>query len=109
MSGQTGENGAPAAAEGREPGTGRFAPGNKGGGRPAVSRRLRELCQQHADEAVAGLLREAREAEAPSARIAAWNAILDRGFGRPTVGEPDDEGRQAVIFQIITGIQRGEG
>jgi hypothetical protein len=25
------------------------------------------------------------------------------------VGEPDDEGRQAAIFQIITGIQRGEG
>ena len=108
MSGQTGENGAP-AAEGREAGTGRFAPGNKGGGRPAVSKRLRELCQGHAEEALAGILLEARAGDSSSARLAAWRELLDRGFGKPTVGEPDDEGRQSAIFQIITGIQRGEG
>jgi hypothetical protein len=38
---------------------------------------------------------------------AAANSLLDRGFGKATVGEAGEMGEQ--VFQIITGIQRGEG
>jgi len=105
---QSDENRTENAPEGRDKATGRFTAGNKGGGRPAVSRRLRELCQQHADEAIAGLLNEARNADSPSARIAAWTAILDRGFGKPTVGEPDDNGQQGGSL-MLRWLKPGEG
>lgn len=85
-----------------------FAPGQSGnpGGRPAVSKRIREIAQQHGEEAIQGLLDLARDPEEPGAvRKAAWDSILDRGFGRPTVGEPDDDGRQVseVVYRWAEG------
>lgn len=103
---QTDQNG---PIEGRDPATGRFGPGNKGGGRPAVSKRIREVAQQYGDEAIEGLLNLARDRDQPGAvRRAAWADILDRGFGRPTVGEPDENGQQpATVLQVVSGVPRG--
>lgn len=64
------------------------------GGRPAASAAIRALAQQHGPEAIQGLLRLAQKAESEAARVSAWNSILDRAYGKPTVGEPDDAGQQ---------------
>jgi hypothetical protein len=84
-----------------------FVPGQSGnpGGRPKGSVKLRELLEPHLEATVARVVLAAQAGEQ-------WALleILNRVAGRPTVGEPDDdEGRQSAIFQIITGIQRGEG
>ena len=95
--------------ETRDPATGRFVPGVSGNpsGRPSDSKRLRELARALGEKAIEGLLKEATEAESASARIAAWTQILDRGFGRPTVGEPDAEGQQ--VARIEYAWAKGEG
>lgn len=92
---------------GRDPVTGRFLPGVSGNplGRPSDSKRLREMARQLGERAIEGLLREAEAADTSSARIAAWNAILDRGYGRPTVGEPGDDGQQVaeIVYRWADG------
>ncbi len=83
---------------------GRFAPGNKSGGRPAVSKVIREIAQQHGAEAIAGLLALARdEGQAGAVRRAAWVDVLDRAYGKPTVGEPDEAGQQGGGIHLTWG------
>ncbi|MFD2500822.1 hypothetical protein ACFSTI_20755 [Rhizorhabdus histidinilytica] len=64
-----------------------------GAGRPKGSRSvatveqgatLAELARKHAPTAIRTLAQIARKGESESARVAAANALLDRGFGRPT-------------------------
>lgn len=92
---------------------GKFAPGRSGnpGGRPKAMAALREAAQAHGLEAVEGLLQLARDDGQPGAvRKGAWDSLLDRGFGKPTIGEPDEDGRQAaLILQVLSGVARGEG
>ncbi len=68
-----------------------------------MSRAIRELAQQHGPEAIQGLLNEAKNADSASARVAAWNAILDRAYGKPTVGEPDEAGQQVAKVTYTWG------
>ena len=65
---------------------GRWAPGQSGnpGGRPGGVAAVRELARNHAAEAIECLLKEMRQGDTSHARIAAANALLDRGWGRPT-------------------------
>jgi hypothetical protein len=64
-------------------------PGERRGGRKAgtpnkVTNEVRELAQQHTEEALAVLVEIALSANAaPAARVSAASAILDRGHGRP--------------------------
>ena len=64
---------------------GRWAPGQSGnpGGRPGGVAAVRELARNHAAEAIECLLKEMRQGDTSHARIAAANALLDRGWGRP--------------------------
>jgi hypothetical protein len=63
-----------------------FKPGVSGnpGGRPKVVGELRALAREHTAAALAALVEIVGSKKAPpAARVAAANAILDRGYGRP--------------------------
>src|SRR5262249_9468416 len=70
------------------PGKGRpFPKGISGnpGGRPKVLGDVQELARQRSPEAINTLSNIMHDEKAPSAaRVAAANALLDRGYGNPT-------------------------
>jgi hypothetical protein len=71
---------------------------NRGGKRPGAGRpkgsrdiatveqgaTIAELARAHTDVALQALVKIATSGESESARVAAANAILDRGYGKPT-------------------------
>jgi hypothetical protein len=68
-------------------GSTKFKPGQSGnpGGRPKVLAEVRELARQYAPEAISTLADIMANSNAPpAARVAAANAILDRGYGKPS-------------------------
>lgn len=74
-----------------------FRPGQSGnpGGRPKKDERLRkieDMARDHSEEAIAALLDVAKNGSTETARVAAAQAILDRGWGTPVkrteAGEP---------------------
>jgi len=86
-----------------------FAKGQSGNpaGRPKVVGDVRALAQQHSGDAIAGLLKIAKNGKAPaSARVAAWNAILDRAVGRPAQAVTGEGGEGPVKIVVETGIAR---
>ena len=65
---------------------GQFRPGASGnpGGRPAALAEVRQLARQHTALAIQKLAQIAEHGQSEMAQIAAANALLDRGWGRPT-------------------------
>ena len=64
-----------------------FEKGESGnpGGRPRVEGEIRELARQHTGTALRTLIEIAERGENESARVAAANSLLDRGYGKPAV------------------------
>lgn len=63
-----------------------FQPGQSGnpGGRPKVLEEIKNLAREHSETAIKTLADIAKDAKANhSARVAAANALLDRGYGKP--------------------------
>jgi hypothetical protein len=53
-------------------------------GRPPVIREVQELAKEYTDEAIEQLVSIGRNENINgSARVQAWNSVLDRGWGRP--------------------------
>src|SRR5690625_3284234 len=68
---------------GRRPGAGRPKGARaKARGEPRV--RLQELARAHTQTALDALVPEATSSESDSAKVAAANALLDRGYGKPS-------------------------
>lgn len=69
------------------------------GGRPGGLGRIREIAQQHTENAIETLVRILNsETASPSAQVAAATALLDRGYGRL-----DEQGVMAAVEQVDLG------
>jgi hypothetical protein len=89
---------------------GRWAPGRSGnpGGRPGGVAEVRELARTHTAEAIECLLKEMRDGDTSHARIAAANALLDRGWGRPTQPLAGDADNPVVVNITAEEERRAE-
>ena len=64
---------------------------------------IRSLARAHTEKAINVLVGVMRQKKAPpAARVSAVNALLDRGWGKPTQAHTDDEGSPVKL--IITHI-----
>jgi hypothetical protein len=73
-------------------------------GRPKVIGYIRDLAREHTEEAVDTLLDVMRNQDAPSAaRVAAAEAMLSRGWGKPTQPIAGDDAAPPIT-QIIRTI-----
>lgn len=85
----------------------------KGGGRPKgvpnkTTVALKDAARQYTTEALEALVKVLREGESESARIQAANAILDRGYGKPStiLAGDEDGGAIRAIHEIrIVGVE----
>jgi hypothetical protein len=86
-----------------------FQKGRSGnpGGRPKRSDEVRALAQAHTAEAINRLVRWMRTANA-KASVAACNALLDRGWGKPVQAIMGNEGARSDvnIEEVRRSIQR---
>jgi len=80
--------------------------GNKSPGRPPIIRPIRELAREHTETAFKALLDIARTGENESARVAASNIILDRGWGKAVqVIDTPEDGVFAGLASLLMGGQ----
>jgi hypothetical protein len=70
------------------------------GGRPKGHGDLRELARQYTEDALEALVEICRNGENEGARVAAANALLDRGWGKPPVAilAPDPPAKITLNF-----------
>jgi hypothetical protein len=85
-------------------GKGGFQKGRSGnpGGRPKEVGEVRDLARQYTPQAIEALQTIMNEQEAPaSARVAAAEALLNRGWGRPTqpIGGDSEAGPITICWQ----------
>lgn len=79
----------------------------EGAGRPKgavnqTTRTIREKAREYTDDALAVLVQIAKAGESEAARVSAANALLDRGFGKPsTVLAGDEEGGPVELISRI--------
>lgn len=83
------------------------APGERRGGRQKgtpnkSTAQIKALAGKYGKEAIEGILELARNAENESTRLAAWNDLLDRGYGKPTQFIGGDE--TAPPIQMIERV-----
>jgi len=97
---------------------GRFQKGRSGnpGGRPKLVGHVRELAQQQTEKAIKTLVKTLDAKDAPyAAKVAAAQAILDRGWGKPAqpIGGTDElppvrTAREMTDAEILAAIQEAQ-
>lgn len=91
-----------------------FEKGESGnpGGRPKALKEIQELARSHSPMAIKTLAKIATKGISEPARVAACNAILDRGFGKPPQAVTGEGGEGPVLANItVTFVkpQRADG
>jgi hypothetical protein len=97
---------------GRKPNSASLANLRKGGGRPKgvpnkASVSLKELAREYTPQALETLAQIMVAGESEAARVSAANAILDRGYGKPSqvlAGDEDGGAIKAVHEIILRGV-----
>jgi hypothetical protein len=76
------------------------------GREPPSSNEIRDLCRFHSPECVDILMDVARFSKSDQARLAAANAILDRGWGKPvqSLADPDGSPLGSGFFSRLQGL-----
>lgn len=73
------------------------------GGRPKALQRLKAMLEPHVEEIAQLIIDQAKKGDQTMMR-----EYLDRLVGKPTVGEPDEEGRQSGGL-VLRWKREGEG
>ena len=74
------------------------------GGRPKQIGEVRDLAREHTEEAIGTLVGIMQDEGAPaSARLQAAQAILDRGWGRPSQAVEVDSRSHLTLVDLIEG------
>lgn len=71
---------------------------------------VRDVARQYTEEAILTLAEVMRDKEQPApARVSAANALLDRGYGKPSTVIGDEDGNPAEIVHriILEGVSAG--
>lgn len=90
---------------GRRPGAGRPA-----GAKTKSGKELREAARQYTVQALEVLRDIALSGESEAARVSAANALLDRGYGKPSTvlaGDEDGGPMQLVTEVVLRGVRPG--
>ena len=66
------------------------------------SQRLSELAKDYTHDALLTLVDVARNGRTDAARVAAANALLDRGYGKPTAPQPDAPSTGPTVIELRT-------
>jgi len=67
---------------------------------------IRSLARSYTEMAIQTLAGIAQNGEGESARVAAANALLDRGWGKPVQPHDGDGEGGPVQFVVMTGVPR---
>ena len=89
-----------------------------GSGRPAgavnkssteQTKRLSELAKTHCEDAITTLLDVAKNGRTDAARVSAANALLDRGYGRPSIQEEAESVyARPMVITVIKPDERND-
>jgi hypothetical protein len=87
-----------------------FQPGQSGnpGGRPKDVGHVRDLARQHTEAAVLALV-EALSAKSERTRVAAAEALLDRGWGKAVQQLEHTGAEGAPLSLTVTFVKPGDG
>ena len=82
-----------------------FKPGQSGNpaGYSKAYAEFRRACQERTPQSLAALVKALKN---PRTAVAAAEAILDRGWGRPAQPQTGEGGVGAIIFEVVTGVPR---
>ncbi len=67
---------------------------------------IRDAIRAHVPDAIAELARLAHEASSETARVAAINALIDRGYGRLKDLTDGDDGQHGITVRFVAPPQR---
>lgn len=93
----------------KDPKSGRFLKGNKGGGRPVLPKEMVEMCRAATPDAIKTLCSIMRNTKsAKRERIMASTALLDRAYGKPQAMPALEDGGELTTPQVVVTLTPDE-